>query len=45
LVSAAVYDGAPLAQLESDRSLSIVGDRGLAERLVTLFPLPRKFGR
>jgi hypothetical protein len=44
-LGAAVYGGAPLAQLEADHALSIVGDLSLAERFVTLFPLPRKFGR
>jgi len=43
-LGAAVYGGVPLAQLESARALEIVGDRGLAERFVTLFPLPGKFG-
>jgi DNA-binding HxlR family transcriptional regulator len=43
-LGAAVYGGAPLAQLEADHALSIAGDRDLAERFVTLFPLPGKFG-
>jgi DNA-binding HxlR family transcriptional regulator len=43
-LGAAVYGGAPLARLESERSLEIAGDRGLAERFVTLFPMPAKFG-
>jgi len=43
-LGAAVYGGVPLAQLESDRALEIAGNRCLAERFVTLFPLPEKFG-
>lgn len=42
-LGAAVYGGVPLAHLESDRALEITGDRSLAERFVTLFPLPEKF--
>jgi len=32
----------PLAALEADGLLAIEGDRALAERFVTLFPLPPK---
>lgn len=41
-VAAAVYGGVPLATLETDGALRIEGDRALAERFVTLFPLPPK---
>jgi DNA-binding HxlR family transcriptional regulator len=41
-VAAAVYGGVPLAALEQDGLLRIEGDRALAERFVTLFPLPPK---
>jgi DNA-binding HxlR family transcriptional regulator len=41
-VAAAVYGGVPLATLEQDGQLEIDGDRALAERFVTLFPLPPK---
>ena len=41
-VAAAVYGGVPLAALEADGALTIEGDRALAERFVTLFPLPPK---
>lgn len=41
-IAAAVYGGVSLAELERDGALRIEGDRALAERLVTLFPLPPK---
>jgi DNA-binding HxlR family transcriptional regulator len=41
-VAAAVYGGVPLAALEAEGALTIEGDRALAERFVTLFPLPPK---
>ncbi|MEA3012698.1 MAG: hypothetical protein QOD42_1243 [Sphingomonadales bacterium] len=41
-VAAAVYGGVPLAALEAEGLLRIEGDRALAERFVTLFPLPPK---
>ena len=41
-VAAAVYGGVPLAALEFDGALALEGDRALAERFVTLFPLPPK---
>ena len=44
-IAAAVYGGQPLAQLEAAGALSIEGDRALAERFVTLFPLPPKVER
>ena len=44
-IAAAVYGGRPLAALVAKEALSIEGDRALAERFVTLFPLPPKVGR
>jgi DNA-binding HxlR family transcriptional regulator len=41
-MAAAVYGGVPLAALEAEGTLSVEGDRALAERFVTLFPLPPK---
>lgn len=41
-VAAAVYGGVALAALEADGALTIAGDRALAARFVTLFPLPPK---
>jgi DNA-binding HxlR family transcriptional regulator len=41
-IAAAVYGGVPLPELEREGALSIEGDRALAERFVTLFPLPPK---
>ena len=43
-IAAAVYAGQPLAELEAAGALTIEGDRTLAERFVTLFPLPPKIG-
>jgi len=42
VVAAAVYAGIPLSALEAKGELGIEGDRALAERFVTLFPLPSK---
>lgn len=39
-----VYGGRPLADAEAAGALRIAGDRALAERFVTLFPLPEKTG-
>ena len=44
-IAAAVYGGVPLAALEAEGALTIAGDRALAERFVTLFPLPPKAER
>jgi DNA-binding HxlR family transcriptional regulator len=44
-IAAAVYGGVPLASLEADGALRITGDRALAERFTTLFPLPPKATR
>jgi len=41
-VAAAVYGGVPFAALEAEGALRLEGDRALAERFVTLFPLPAK---
>jgi DNA-binding HxlR family transcriptional regulator len=41
-IAAAVYGGQPLAALERAGMLAVEGDRALAERFVTLFPLPPK---
>jgi DNA-binding HxlR family transcriptional regulator len=41
-LGAAAYGGVPLAELEQAGELAIEGDRRLAERFVTLFPLPPK---
>ena len=44
-LGAAVYGQTPLARLEANGVLEISGDRRLAERFVTLFPRPERFGR
>ena len=41
-LAAAIYGGNRLGALEADGALRIEGDRALAERFVTLFPLPPK---
>ena len=41
-IAGAIYGGAPLAALEAQGALRIDGDRALAERFVTLFPVPEK---
>lgn len=41
-VAGAVYGGVPLATLEQEGALAIEGNRALAEKFVTLFPLPPK---
>ena len=41
-VAGAVYGGVPLAALEADGALAVDGYRTIANRFVTLFPLPRK---
>ena len=43
-VAAAVYGGVPLEALEAEGALSVEGDRALARRFVTWFPLPPKAG-
>jgi DNA-binding HxlR family transcriptional regulator len=42
VLAAAIYGGQPLRALEAAGALRIEGDRALAERFVTLFPLPPK---
>lgn len=44
-VAAAVYGGVPLAELEAGGMLKVEGDRAIAERFITLFPLPPKAPR
>ncbi len=44
-IAAAVYGGVPLAALEADGAIRITGDRALAGRFTTLFPLPPKAAR
>lgn len=39
-----VYGGRPIADAEAAGALTLTGDRVLAERFVTLFPLPAKLG-
>ena len=41
-LAGAVYGGVPLAALEAAGALAIEGDRALADRFLTLFPLPEK---
>jgi DNA-binding HxlR family transcriptional regulator len=41
-VAAAIYGGQPLAALEAAGALRLAGERALAERFLTLFPLPPK---
>ena len=43
-LASAVYGGVPLAALEQSGALHVMGDRALAERFTTLFPLPPKLG-
>jgi hypothetical protein len=44
-IAAAVYGGVRLAALEAEGALTLVGNREIAERFVTLFPLPPKAPR
>jgi hypothetical protein len=41
-LAGAAYGGVPLRDLEAAGELRIEGDRSLAERFLTLFPLPPK---
>jgi DNA-binding HxlR family transcriptional regulator len=43
-VASAVYAGAPLDDLMARGELSIAGNRALADRFTTLFPMPTKVG-
>lgn len=45
IIAAAIYGGQPLDALEAEGALRIEGDRALADRFTTLFPLPPKAGR
>lgn len=45
VLAGAIYGGQPLVALEAQGALRIEGDRTLAERFVTLFPLPPKAAR
>jgi len=45
VLAAAIYGGQALGALEQAGALRVEGDRALAERLVTLFPLPPKAER
>ncbi|MDQ4086936.1 MAG: winged helix-turn-helix transcriptional regulator [Pseudomonadota bacterium] len=42
-IAAAVYGGVPIDALQAEGALQLEGDRDLAARFVTLFPLPPKF--
>ena len=44
LIAAVVYGGQPLEAMEASGAIKIDGDRALAQRFVTLFPLPPKVG-
>jgi DNA-binding HxlR family transcriptional regulator len=41
-MASVVYGGRPIADAEEAGAIRVVGDRALAERYVTLFPLPAK---
>lgn len=41
-IAGAIYGGVPLEALEAEGALGLEGDRALAERFTTLFPLPPK---
>jgi DNA-binding HxlR family transcriptional regulator len=41
-VAGVVYGGVPIAAMEGEGALTVEGDRAVAERFVTLFPLPPK---
>jgi DNA-binding HxlR family transcriptional regulator len=43
-IAAVVYGGQPLEQMEAAGAVKVEGDRSLAQRFVTLFPLPDKIG-
>ena len=44
-IAGAVYGGVPIEALEAEGALEVEGDRALAARFVTLFPLPPKARR
>ena len=43
-LASVVYGGRPIADAEGAGTLTLIGDRALAEAFVTLFPLPAKLG-
>lgn len=43
-IAALIFGGCPLEILEAEGALHVVGDRALAARFATLFPLPEKAG-
>ena len=43
-IAGVVYGGVAMAEMESSGALRVEGDRRLAEKFVTLFPLPPKVG-
>jgi DNA-binding HxlR family transcriptional regulator len=43
-IAGAVYGGVPIEALEAEGALAVEGDRALAAKFVTLFPLPPKAG-
>jgi len=43
-VASAIYAGVALDDMLSDGALAIDGDRSLADRFITLFPMPKKVG-
>lgn len=43
-MAAVIYAGQPLSEAEAAGALAIEGDRPLAERFLTLFPLPSRVG-
>jgi DNA-binding HxlR family transcriptional regulator len=45
VLAAAIYGGQPIGALKAAGALRVEGDRALAERFVTLFPLPPKAER
>jgi DNA-binding HxlR family transcriptional regulator len=45
IIAAAIYGGVPIQALEAEGVLKVEGDRALAARFTTLFPLPEKAPR
>ena len=43
-VAGVVYGGVPIPAMEADGALTVEGDRELAQRFTTFFPLPTKVG-
>jgi hypothetical protein len=41
-IAAIVYGGVPIEAMEAQGAVELTGDRALARRFVTLFPLPPK---